>query len=257
MSPRKETLADGIELFLGDCREILPTLGKVDAVVTDPPYLGLTGGGSLPQGGVGSRRRDSITVGDPWNASLDWSRLALPLATKGLLVFCSHHSVSETREAFRSTKAVALITWYKRNTPAAMKGVPRHTAEFIWAFSAGGSGLNWSAINSTVADFPNLNAGCVSTGEREVLPAGSVAHPAQKPLALMQWLLGIGGETILDPFMGSGTTGVACVKLGRKFIGIEIEPKYFDIACRRISEALKQGDFFIEKPKPAKQEAML
>ena len=63
-------------------------------------------------------------------------------------------------------------------------------------------------------------------------------------------------RTILDPFMGSGTTGVAAVKLGRKFIGIEIEPKYFDIACRRISEALKQPDFFIEPHKPAKQEAM-
>jgi DNA modification methylase len=61
---------------------------------------------------------------------------------------------------------------------------------------------------------------------------------------------------ILDPFMGSGTTGVAAVKLGRKFIGIEIEPKYFDIACRRISEALKQPDMFIEPHKPAKQEAM-
>jgi DNA modification methylase len=64
-------------------------------------------------------------------------------------------------------------------------------------------------------------------------------------------------KTFLDPFMGSGTTGVACVKLGRKFVGIEIEPKYFDIACKRISEALKQPDFFVEKPKPAKQEALL
>jgi DNA modification methylase len=65
------------------------------------------------------------------------------------------------------------------------------------------------------------------------------------------------GETILDPFMGSGTTGVAAVKLGRRFIGIEIEPKYFEIACRRISEALKQPDLFIEKPKPVKQESFL
>ena len=64
-------------------------------------------------------------------------------------------------------------------------------------------------------------------------------------------------QTILDPFMGSGTTGVAAVKLGRKFIGIEIEERYFSIACRRISEALKQPDMFIERPKPAKQEAML
>ncbi len=63
--------------------------------------------------------------------------------------------------------------------------------------------------------------------------------------------------TILDPFMGSGTTGVACARLGRKFIGIEIEPKYFDIACRRIEEAYKQSDMFIEPPARAKQEALL
>jgi DNA modification methylase len=83
-------------------------------------------------------------------------------------------------------------------------------------------------------------------------------HPTQKPLEVMRWCirqLPPPGLRILDPFMGSGTTGVAAVKLGRKFIGIEIEPKYFDIACRRISEALKQPDMFIESPKPAKQEA--
>jgi len=85
------------------------------------------------------------------------------------------------------------------------------------------------------------------------------AHPSQKPVELMRWSIEMIGpaETILDPFMGSGTTGVAAVKLGRKFIGIEIEPKYFDIACRRISEALKQPDFFVEPPAPAKQEALL
>ena len=75
----------------------------------------------------------------------------------------------------------------------------------------------------------------------------------------MEWCLGFlpDAETILDPFMGSGTTGVACAKLGRKFIGIEIEPKYFDIACKRIEEAYAQGDMFIEPPKPAKQESLL
>jgi site-specific DNA-methyltransferase (adenine-specific) len=85
---------------------------------------------------------------------------------------------------------------------------------------------------------------------------GKVDHPTQKPLATIQPLLNVStqrGDLILDPFMGSGTTGVAAVKLGRKFIGIEIEPKYFEIACRRISEALKQPDMFIEKPKPVEQ----
>src|SRR5262249_46474874 len=86
-------------------------------------------------------------------------------------------------------------------------------------------------------------------------------HPTQKPLPLMEWLvLGVSdrNETILDPFMGSGTTGVAAVKLGRKFIGIEIEPKYFDISCRRISDALKQPDMFIErKPTPIQEQMRL
>jgi DNA modification methylase len=73
-------------------------------------------------------------------------------------------------------------------------------------------------------------------------------HPTQKPLSLMRQLVEKTKGTILDPFMGSGTTGVAAVSLGRKFIGIEIEPTYFEIACKRISDATKQQDFFIEKP---------
>lgn len=82
-------------------------------------------------------------------------------------------------------------------------------------------------------------------------------HPTQKPIAVMEWCLGfVEGETILDPFMGSGTTGVACVKLGRRFIGIEIEEKYFDIACKRIEEATKQPDLFIEQPKKPEQGMM-
>ena len=84
-------------------------------------------------------------------------------------------------------------------------------------------------------------------------------HPTQKPIAVMEWAIGksADADTILDPFMGSGTTGVAAVKLGRKFIGIEIEPKYFDIACRRISEALKQGDLLIDMPAQRTKEQQL
>lgn len=80
-------------------------------------------------------------------------------------------------------------------------------------------------------------------------------HPTQKPVELALWCLGFlpDAQTILDPFMGSGTTGVACVKLGRKFIGIEIEPKYFEIACRRIEDAYRQGDMFRPEPKKPDQ----
>lgn len=86
-----------------------------------------------------------------------------------------------------------------------------------------------------------------------------VGHPTQKPLALMEWCLGFvpSAHTILDPFMGSGTTGVACARLGRRFIGCEIEPRYFDIACRRIEEAYRQPRLFAEPTPKAVQEAML
>lgn len=78
-------------------------------------------------------------------------------------------------------------------------------------------------------------------------------HPTQKPVELMAWCIEQAGtpETILDPFMGSGTTGVAAIQLGRKFIGIEREPKYFDIACKRIEQAVAQGQLF--EPEPVKQ----
>ena len=90
--------------------------------------------------------------------------------------------------------------------------------------------------------------------------AGPRVHPTQKPIAVMRQAINwaaTDAQTILDPFMGSGTTGVAAVQMGRDFIGIEREPKYFDIACKRIQAALDAPDMFVEPPKPAKQEAML
>jgi len=85
-------------------------------------------------------------------------------------------------------------------------------------------------------------------------------HPTQKPVGVIEWCINHlpdDARIILDPFMGSGTTGVACAKLGRKFIGIEIERKYFEIACQRIREAYDQPDLFIEPPAKAVQEKML
>ena len=89
---------------------------------------------------------------------------------------------------------------------------------------------------------------------------GGKLHPTQKPIEVMHWCIShlpSDCRLILDPFMGSGTTGVACAKVGKHFIGVEREPKYFDIACKRIQAALDAPDMFVEPPKPAKQEAML
>lgn len=104
-----------------------------------------------------------------------------------------------------------------------------------------------------------MNKGAKATAIYSTETAEKNGHPCPKPIGWMRWIVSLStraGETIVDPFMGSGTTGIASVELGRKFIGIEIEPKYFDIAVRRIQAAIDAPDLFIEQPKPAKQEAL-
>jgi len=117
-------------------------------------------------------------------------------------------------------------------------------------FSGADFELAWTSLNHPSKIFRMSRV--------EAYGAMDKAHPTQKPVALMRWCLGFvpDATTILDPFMGSGTTGVACVKLGRKFIGIELDEGYFDIACKRIADAYRQPDFFVERPKPAEQVAM-
>jgi site-specific DNA-methyltransferase (adenine-specific)/modification methylase len=105
--------------------------------------------------------------------------------------------------------------------------------------------LAWTNVRGSTRVFRNLWSGLLRTTEK-----GEFYHPTQKPIALMQWCIEQCGDaqTIIDPFMGSGTTGVACMNLGRKFIGIEIEPKYFEIACERIENAQRQLDLFRDDP---------
>jgi len=133
---------------------------------------------------------------------------------------------------------VAVHVWYRTNTNRPDNYEP------IFEFRSEGE-KRASRVLPHCVIFPGLT-GIIASG-----------HPTEKNVDLMCDLVRRTEGTILDPFMGSGTTGVAAVKLGRRFIGIEIEPKYFDIACGRISESLKQPDLFIERPKPAKQEAFL
>ena len=212
MSPRIETIGDAT-LYLGDCRDILPTLGKVDAVVTDPPY------------GLGKRMQ-----GGTWGAQvhnegfLKWDLEAPHDVVSGLIA-----------------RSVPTIIWggnYFEVPPSR-----------CW--------LNWDKVNAvpTMADFEQAWTNLDRPSKRKALPVGRVefGHPTQKPLPLMLWCLSFlpGGGITLDPFMGSGTTGVACVLEGRSFIGIEIDPGYFDIACRRIEEAYRQPRLFAEpEPKP-------
>ena len=241
MTFRKEILAEGVDLYLGDCREVLPTLGRVDAVVTDPPYDAFTHKGAM----TSSAKEFGIEFGH-----LDDLDFLLPLlgnVESWALFFCGLEMLGKYQAA-APDKYVRGAFWDRiSNAPQISGDRPAQGGEGIAIFHGRRKNMKW-------------NGGGRAGLFRHLVERGSKEHPTQKPISLIQEILELfsfDGETIIDPFMGSGTTGVAAVKLGRKFIGVEIEPKYFDIACKRISEALKQPDMFIEKPKPAKQEAML
>ena len=254
----KVEIGDSI-LFLGDCLEVLPTIGRVDAVVTDPPYLNLKGGTVHRRyGGVSSKKIVSKSVGDEWEANLDWVPIVENMVEKAVAVFCSHAFVADLRQSF-TLPAVSLAVWHKRNAPPSVNNVPRQTTEFVWLFRAGPN-ARWRSITDTCFSVLSANAGCVTSGERIVEPNGKASHPTQKPIAIMNPFVCLvdAGSTVLDPFMGSGTTGVACIQLGRKFIGIERERKYFDIACERIAKEHAQPRFELAPaPKKAEQMTML
>jgi len=235
---RIETLAEGVTLYFGDCREILPTLGKVDAVVTDPPYgqkwntdTRRFSGGRYGDGRRGQGKKHLEIMGDnrPFDP-LPW------LKFPDVVLWGANHYSSKL--PIGST-----LIWLKRSPD--LMGTFLSDAEIGW--SKGGHGVYGHYFQFP----PPVRA--IEIGGDPCFPI--TEHPTQKPLSLMRWCIEefTIGDIILDPYMGLGTTGVAAVKLGRKFIGIEIEPKYFDIACRRISEALRQPDMFIERPKPAEQ----
>lgn len=240
---RVEHIGDAT-LFLGDCLEILPTLGKVDAVVTDPPYGIADAPFVTSQTRVGKRAGGS----NKWHPPSDWDKQLNPAwgcvcDSAPIVAWFGQWRKRHDVEAFMNWPLRAEIVWAKD----CHMGPPSPVAprdERIWLFAE--NGMTGQTFETSVWDCP-------------VIPTWThKEHKNEKPVALMSRLVRwIGAQTILDPFMGSGTTGVACAKLGRKFIGIEIEPKYFDIACRRIEDAYKQPDMFIERPKPPKQEALL
>ena len=224
---RVEQIGDA-RLILGDCLEILPTLPKVDAVITDPPY-GI--GYSKGTGGKGNHTRRNIEAIAGDDAPFDPSPwLAWPCIMWG----ANHYSGRLPHGRW--------LAWNKLGTLEPWDSFS--DVEFAWQNQRGADrifNLLWKGI---------------CQGEKD--DGGSRGHPTQKPVALMKWCLGFvpDAQTILDPFMGSGTTGVACAQLGRKFIGIEIEPKYFDIACRRMERAYAQGKLFQEPAKKPEQVPM-
>ena len=226
-------------LYLGDCLEILPTLGKVDAVVTDPPY-GVDGG----------RGGDARDYGKS-----DYDNEAFLDTPEYVEMVCAPAVTTALAQATRGavTPGIRCLHLYPRPVDIGCFYTPAAITHGPWGF------VGFNPILYYGRDF-RAGLGALPSSTTVTEAASKNGHPCPKPLRAWKWLLGKVsqvGETALDPFMGSGTTGVACVKLGRKFIGIEIDPKYFDIACKRIEEAMRQPDMFIEKQRTPTQGALL
>lgn len=211
---RKEVIGDAT-LYLGDCLEILPTLPKVDAVITDPPY-----GISANRQTLGKGKKEFDRGGEWDEAAPD---LSLCVAAGRLLCFWGGNYFSDQLPVTNDW-----LIWHKVND-----GRSFSECELAWT--------NFGRQTRHLSHH--------WSGEEK-------AHPTQKPLPVMLWCLEQAGtaRSILDPFMGSGTTGVAAVQLGLTFTGIEREPKYFDIACRRIEQAYKQRPLFDAEPTKAPEQ---
>jgi len=242
-SPRIETLAEGVTHYCGDCREILPTLSRVDGVITDPPYSANTHKMAKTNKGAGHGTKlitfEALT-GDDFDHIIG---LCVAVSEGWVVLTCDYKHAARHYEA---KEFVRLGAWVKPNPmPQISADRPGQGFETVLIMHSGRRPKAWNRGGGAgVWTVPVVNGAEV---------------PTQKPLALIQSFVSDftrRGEIVADPFMGSGTVGVACVKQQRGFVGIEALPMHFDIACRRISEALSQPDMFVEKPKPIKQEAL-
>jgi len=320
-------------LIQGDCLEVMPALGEVDAIIADPPYFGIKGEFDFIWSdfnsylvdvekwacAVASKAKEASTVywlGDDKNIaysqvifdklmgfvnSLVWHKTdkrggmfgsagsdkvrSFPICTERLLVY--------SNDRYNLSSCVYAIRDYIRSEIKKSKGeisFKKINAALGTATNGGGVASACLSLKKseptmfTAEMYKALQAWCAPYLRREYEDlrreyeelrrefnnkhnlteflefdfekGGNKLHPTVKPLKLISALVETStrvGQTILDPFMGSGTTGVACVQLDRKFIGIELDPDYFEIACQRIEEAYKQPKLFpVEKPKPAK-----
>ncbi len=213
-------------LYLGDCAEILPTLGQFDAVVTDPPY------GEVNRKSSGLRNLDK-GVADIVN--FDEKELANTFTklSKSIYIWCGFSQISYYTELFKEKDYSSRLCVWEKTNPSPMNG------QHLWL-----SSIEPCVFARTSGAI--FNNHCESPVWR--LPTEPKEyHPTAKPIRLMEILISASSNEngyILDPFMGSGTTGIAAINLKRQFVGIEKEQKYFDIACKRIEDAQRQQHLF-------------
>jgi DNA modification methylase len=230
----REERIGGQRLILGDCISVMPTLGRFDACICDPPY------GIFKKTGADGKMFGKETIYSTDDKAAGWDVRPGP----------------ETFAAIMATKRY--VVWggnYFADIMGASPGV------MIWHKKTGNNSyadceIAWTNATGTTRIFEHQWCGAFKDSER----GQRAVHPTQKPVALMEWCLGFlpDAKTILDPFMGSGTTLVACQRMGRAGTGIELDPEYFDIACRRVDEAARQPDLLIPETRQAPvQEALL
>lgn len=252
MSPwvRKEELAEGVTLYLGDSNLVLDALGPFDHCISDPPFeaeahtmrrrkLGRSKGN-------GAREIDEAAL--PFEMISPETRVTVTqllgsLVGGWVLAFCQAEAVADWRAAFEASGITykRAMVWIKPDGMPQFSGDrPGMGYESIACGWAGAGKSVWNGGGRHGVFTFNKNDGI-----------GPAPHPTTKPISIMSELVRLftnPGQHIIDPFAGSGTTGVACVKAGRRFTGVEIEPHYFDIACRRISDALSRPDMFVAAP---------
>ncbi len=210
---RIETIGN-CTLYLGDCREILPSLPKVDLVLTDPPY-GIGASSKKFINGTSKTQKD-------YYEDVCWDTSTPDKQVMDMVLLAGTHQMIWGGNYFDLPPSRQFLVWDKT----------------IHGNSYADCELAWSSQNSNARIKPLNMVACNMDGR---------VHPTQKPIALIEWCIGLGPkglQTIADPFMGSGTTGVACANMGKTFYGIEREPKYFDIACKRIEQAYAQQRLF-------------
>lgn len=228
----KEERIGGQRLILGDCLQVMPTLGRFDAVVTDPPYgIGEASGKAKTRKRAGNAKWVKDYGSKEWDNQTCEAEIALARSiAKWQVIFGgNYYDLPPTK---------CWLVWDKLN------------GETDFADCE----LAWTNLPQAVRRIKFLWNGWNLGGNES---RGD--HPTQKPIEVMRWCithLKPPAETILDPFMGSGTTLVACQKLGRKGTGIELDPEYFEIACRRVDEAARQPDLFVQPTEKPEQEAM-
>ena len=236
-------------LYCGDCLEILPTLPKVDAVITDPPYSsgGMVRGDRQAATSAKYQHGDTVKTmaefsGDTRDQRgwVEWCAIWLgrcrriTAAGGAIATFTDWRQLPSSTDALQAAGVVwrGVAVWDKANA------IPQPNS-----FRAQCEFITWGTNGPRDVDYAGgaYPAGCLRFESPK-----SRQHITEKPVEVMDWLVSIvpAAGVVLDPFMGSGTTGVAAINSGRKFIGIEIERKYFDIACERIDNAYRQKRLF-------------